>query len=190
MINTEDNAGNTFNTEEIKSNNNISLANTDNVLRQKIPEIQFKINNTGSITKRTKTNYHEQRLSQSKWAFRLSFWGSIIGFGVIIWSVVYGIRTGDAQWPGIVSGVIMEAVSALFYTLSNIANEKISEFFIELTKDGNIETAVKIADEINNPNIKDELKVKLSLYLAGISEDNICKNTKTVCKRNDIKDEI
>lgn len=153
------------------------IADNSNTMFGKSPNAKFEINSKGSITKKTKVDYHQQRLSQSKWAFRLSFLGSIAGFCVIVWSVCKGVELGNAQWPGIVSGVIVEGVSALFYGLSNKANEKISEFFIELTKDANIENAIKLANEIEGTKTKDELKVKLALYLAGIDEEKICKNT-------------
>ena len=78
-------------------------------------------------TEQMKRDYHKQRLWQSKMAFGLSFGGSIVGFIVIVASVVYGMVTGNDQWPGIVSGITVEAVSALFYTLSNKANEKIRD---------------------------------------------------------------
>lgn len=135
--------------------------------------------NVGKI----KQNYHEQRLTQSKWAFWLSFWGSIGGFSVIIASIVYGIVMGDGQWPGIVAGAVIDGVSALFYTLSNKTNEKISEFFQELTKDSNIKDAIMLSQNIKDDNIKDELNVKLALHLSGISEERICKNTKEICNK-------
>lgn len=89
----------------------------------------------------------------------------------------------NPEWGGIVSGVVIEAVSALFYTLSNNANEKISEFFEELTKDSNVKEALKLSDDIDNTEIKDQLKVKLALHLVGINEEKICKNTNEICKK-------
>lgn len=131
-----------------------------------------------------KQDYHEQRLAQSKWAFWLSFWGSIFGFVVIVFSIGYGIIIGESEWPGIVSGIVIEAVSALFYGMTNRANEKISEFFRELTKESNVLEALKLAGKIEDSDIADELRVKLSLHLSGIDEDKICKNTKDVCENH------
>lgn len=130
-----------------------------------------------------KKKYHNQRLGQSKWAFRLSFWGSIVGFLVLIWSIYRGIEVGRPEWVGMISGGILEGVSVLFYTLSNKANEKISEFFKELTKDSNVKDALKLADDIEDLEIKDQLKVKLALHLVGIDEERICKNTNEICKK-------
>lgn len=134
--------------------------------------------------KKIKEDYHEQRLSQSKWAFRLSIFASILGFIVILMSICYGICTESSQWPGIVSGIVIETVSVLFYNMSNQTNEKISEFFQELTKDSNVQDSLKLVSEIENSDIADELRVKLSLHLSGIDETKICKNTKDICEKN------
>lgn len=131
-----------------------------------------------------KKSYHEQRLSQSKWAFWLSFWGSIVGFCVFIWSIYRGINVGKPEWSGIVSAAIIESVSALFYTISNSANDKIIKFFAELTKDANRKDALDLVDKIQNQDIKDEVVTKLSLYLAGIDEERICKYIRETCEEN------
>jgi hypothetical protein len=134
---------------------------------------------------KAKSHYHEQRLAQSKWSFRLSFWGSIVGFAVIIISAVFM----EAKTIGVLSGAIIEAVSALFYKLSDKSNEKISEFFETLMHDTNIDRSVKLASEIKNKEIKDELLVKLSLHLAGIDEEHICKKSREICTEIDKKEE-
>lgn len=133
------------------------------------------------IPDNAKKGYHEQRLSQSKWAFRLSFWGSIVGFAIIAMAIRHSTGLENAEWPGIVSGVVIEAVSALFYGLSNRANEKITEFFSELTKDSNVKAAMKLCEQVKNDDVRDSLIVKLSLHLSGISEEKICKDFKEVC---------
>lgn len=136
---------------------------------------KFVLSDKGSIpneTEQMKKEYHKQRLWQSKMAFGLSFGGSIAGFIVIIISVVYGMYTNNNQWPGIVSGIVVEAVSALFYTLSNKANEKISEFFKGLTEDSKIKNALELAREIEGADtVKNQLYVKLSLHLSGLDEE-------------------
>lgn len=149
---------------------------------------EFRVSEKGSLpneTEKMKVEYHKQRLWQSKMAFVLSFAGSIFGFVVIVGSVIWGMWVGNSQWPGIVSGIVVEAVSALFYTLSNKANEKISKFFKELTIDSNIKSALGMADKIENDSAtKNQLYVKLSLHLSGISEERICKNTFELCNKS------
>ena len=125
-----------------------------------------------SSNNKMKEDYHKQRLWQSKIAFGLCLGGSIIGFIVIIISVGVGIYLKNNQWPGIISGITVEAISVLFYTLSNKANEKISEFFRELTKDSNVEKSIKLSNEIKDEKTKDLLKVKLALHLVGVKQEN------------------
>lgn len=176
--------------EEKKNNEGISTVKNEDFTYEVSREGNFVLSDKGSIpneTEQMKKEYHKQRLWQSKMAFWLSFSGSIGGFAVIVGSVIYGMATNNNQWPGIVSGVVVEAVSALFYTLSNKANEKISEFFKELTEDSKIKNALELAREMEEGNtVKNQLYVKLSLHLSGLDEEKICKNTLESCNlKND-----
>lgn len=66
-----------------------------------------------------------------------------------------------------------------------MANEKISEFFKELTDDSKLKNALELAREIEGADsVKNQLYVKLSLHLSGISEEKICKDFKDVCDAN------
>lgn len=144
-----------------------------------------KIEENPWIPDEAKKKYHNQRLGQSKWAFRLSFWGNIIGLAILIWSIYRGVQANNPEWVGVISGAVIEVISILFYSLSNKTNEKISEFFVELTKDSNIKEALKLSDEISERATRDQLKVKLALHLVGIDDDKICQNTNEVCKQNE-----
>ncbi len=128
-----------------------------------------------------KKSYHNQRLTQSQWAFWLSFWGNIVGFLVIMISLIFN----NNEWPGIVAGGILEVVSILFYQLSNKANEKITEFFDKLTSDSNSTKAISLIEKIDDSSIKDELIVKISLHLVGINEDKLCNKVRSVCKTDE-----
>lgn len=102
---------------------NINLAdNEKSIFKEK--KSNFDVSDDIWIPDKAKQNYHQQRLGQSKWAFRLSFWGGLLGFLIIILSLILGLQAGNVQSVGLISGTIVEAVSALFYTLSNRANEK------------------------------------------------------------------
>lgn len=168
-----------------KNGKGISAVKNENLTYEISTAGKFVLSDKGSIpneTEQMKKEYHKQRLWQSKMAFWLSFGGSIAGFLVIIVSVGYGMHTNNNQWPGIVSGIVVEAVSALFYTLSNKANEKISEFFKELTEDSKIKNALELAREIEGADtVKNQLYVKLSLHLSGLDEEKICKSTFESC---------
>ena len=165
-----------------EKNQNFNL-DSSSLLNVKEIRSEFKIKDDW-IPDKAKKGYHEQRLSQSKWAFRLSFWGSISGFVIIAMGIRHSTGINNVEWPGIISGIVIEAVSALFYGLSNQANQKITEFFTELTKDSNIKSAIELCEGIKNDDVRDSLIVKLSLHLSGISEDKICKDFKDVCDAN------
>ena len=141
-------------------------------------------NNTVLTDEQMKQNYHVQRLNQSRIAFWLSFYGCI----VIAIGIVTSIFIKDIAWIEVVSGAIIETVSALFFYLSDKANEKISEFFLELQKDSDKKNARDLAMKITDEKIKNELIVKLALHLSGIDEDRICRNTNEVCKKTESKD--
>ncbi len=121
----------------------------------------------------TKMKYHEQRLKQSGIAFWLSFCGSIAGFAVIVVSLVVGYMTKNLGWIGIVGGAVTECVSVLFYFLSIESNKKISEFFQELTKESNVNHSLSLANDVKDEKVKDDLLVKLSLHLSGLSDDAV-----------------
>lgn len=61
-----------------EKNQNFNL-DSSSLLNDKEIKAEFKFKDDW-IPDKAKKGYHEQRLSQSKWAFRLSFWGSIVGF--------------------------------------------------------------------------------------------------------------
>lgn len=164
--------------EQMIKNENIGIMQPEKQVSE------FVLDNTSWMPDNAKGDYHKQRLAQSKWAFRLSFGGSIAGFLVIIITAFICLLKSEISWIGIISGGIIEAISALFFTLSNKTNEKISEFFDKLTLDSNTTHAMHMTKEISDNKIRDQLLVKLSLHLAGINEDKICKNTSEICNLN------
>nr|DAJ57982.1 MAG TPA: hypothetical protein [Caudoviricetes sp.] len=161
-------------------------ATQDNKKVYEEPTAQIKLSTSFAVKgDTTKKTYHDQRLSQSKWAFRLSFFGGIVGFLVIIFGVWESGASKQIEIASILAGIITEAVSALFYGLSNSANEKISEFFQKLTEDENVQRSIELAEKIQDDKIRDELIVKLSLHLSGIPDDKICKNVRETCDKKE-----
>lgn len=144
---------------------------------------EFFIANDGWIPDNAKQDYHDQRLAQSKWAFRLSFWGCLFGGIVIIMGMCKSISSGNVEWIFIISGTVLDAVAALFFYLNNKVNDKISEFFKELTVDSNKRDAQDLIQKIENNDTRDEVIVKLALHLSGIDDEKICKYTKEICKK-------
>ena len=165
--------------QDDKKQSNITLKD-NNVTREESDKFyisQEKYFNPSHI----KSDYHHQRLQQSKIAFYMSNIGAISGFVIIAVTVIYSMCTGNSNWIGIVTVAIIEAVSSLFFALSNNANDKITEFFSVLTKDSNIENALALVDKVKNVSEKDKLIIRLALHLSGALEktnnDEIEKQT-------------
>lgn len=110
--------------------------------------------------------YHTQTLSQS----RTSFWFSIIfasvGFMAIASSIF--INTGGST-IGVVSGVITEAVSALFFYQSNKASKLMSDFFDSLRSDRKVYQSLQLCAQIENTDLRDNLRLSLALYFSGLT---------------------
>lgn len=123
--------------------------------------------------------YHAQGLGQS----RISFWFSLIfaacGFAVIVVSILTVDKDKDLLTQpnaiiSLVSGTIIDAVSALFFVQSNKSRELMSTFFEKLRTDRKIEESLKLADSITDENLRSKLKMILSLHFAEIvTSDNI-----------------
>lgn len=171
-------------TRYLIENNEVSTKETEYLLKRQT-NLEYEADSKIFIPSKTKKKYHDQRLTQSGWAFWLSIVGSIAGFIVIVWSIWRGIQINNPEWPGLVGGTVTEAISILFYSLSNKTNEKITEFFKELTKDENIKSSIKLAYDVHEQEIRDELLTKLSLHLAGIDEDKICNKVHSVCQKKE-----
>jgi hypothetical protein len=123
--------------------------------------------------------YHAQGLGQS----RISFWFSLIfaacGFAVIALSILNvdndkSFFTQPSSIISLISGTIIDAVSALFFVQSNKSRELMSTFFEKLRADRKIEESLKLADSITDEKLRSKLKMILSLHFAEIvTSDNI-----------------
>lgn len=132
-------------------------------------------------TIKAKENYHSQGLKQAKIGFYFGLVGSAIGLIVIICALVF---TEDKMW-GTISGIVIEAVSLLIVKVSDKAIDRMGEFFEHLGDDSNKIKAIDLAKGIKNEDTRDELSVKLALFLVGINEEKICKHSKEICEKVD-----
>lgn len=120
------------------------------------------------------SNYYSQTLNQSKTSFWFSLIFASIGFFVII-SAAFLYQTGrtGATVASLGSGTIIEVVSALFFVQSKRAQESMASFFEKLRKDREQMDALKLSDKIADPAMRDALKVRLALHLAGVPDGNV-----------------
>lgn len=118
--------------------------------------------------------YHSQGLFQS----RISFWFSLIfatlGFAIIAFAIL-STDNSKAFWSqsnsiiSLISGTIIDSVSALFFVQSNKSRELMANFFDKLRTDRKIEESLKLCDEIPDEYLRSKLKLILSLHFAEIT---------------------
>jgi hypothetical protein len=127
--------------------------------------------------------YYSQVLAQSK----ISFWFSLIfaslGFVVIIIaSFMYSTATAGATVAQIVAGVIMDAVSALFFVQSKNAQAAMGEFFDKLRRDRQQAESRKLCESVADPQAKDALRIHLALHYAETEHvDDVSKSIVQTC---------
>lgn len=122
-----------------------------------------------SNTIQIKENYYSQGLKQAKIGFYFGLIGSTIGLLVII---VFLVFADDKLW-GTCLGVITEAVSLLIFKISDDALERMGKFFDKLSKDSNIIKSIELSKSIKKDDTRDELRIKLALFLVGMNEDKV-----------------
>jgi len=114
------------------------------------------------------SEYHAQGLAQS----RISFWFSLVfaglGFAVIATALLtmkpeVSLTQQARPFISIVSGVITEAVSALFFVQSNKARSLMIEFFDKLRADRKLEEALRLASDLPDAMLQSRLRVLLAL---------------------------
>jgi hypothetical protein len=116
------------------------------------------------------SEYHSQGLAQS----RISFWFSLVfaglGFAVIVTALLTmsnDVKLTDQTKPfiSVVSGIITEAVSALFFVQSNKARALMIEFFDKLRADRKLEEALRLANDLPDAIMQSRLRILLALNL-------------------------
>jgi len=81
-----------------------------------------------------------------------------------------------------IAGGIVDAVAALFFVQSKRAQESMAEFFDKLRRDRNHLEARKLCENLDTPEAKDALRVRLALHYAEVaSADAISESIMKVC---------
>ena len=116
-------------------------------------------------------SHHEQALTQATIQFWTSLVASIIGFVFII---VMIFISNYSQWYEyilkVLPGIIIEAVSYLFFKQSSETRNRASDFLNRLRNDEQISKSIVIADSIDDSALKSQIKAKIALHICGISE--------------------
>ena len=116
-------------------------------------------------------NHHKQALLQATVQFWISIFAAFFGF---IFIVVVILLSPNALWyEGLVNaipGIIIEAISVLFFTQSKDTRQQSSDFLNRLRQDRQYEKSIAIADEIKDEQLKAKLKAEIALHLCGINK--------------------
>lgn len=117
------------------------------------------------------SNYYNQALSRANISFWFSLIFASIGFGVIIFAFITH-ESGNVVDTAIkvVSGTVIDAVSALFFVQTNNAQKSMSEFFEKLRLDRLNVEARELIGEIEDPERRDQLRAQLVIKYAGIEK--------------------
>lgn len=122
-------------------------------------------------------DYHSESLRQS----RISFWFSLafasLGFIFIVLSLWVpstkpdlqgstGQAHPDSTYVKLVGGTIIEAVAALFFSMTNKSRSMMIDFFRSLRSDRNLSAAITLADAISDASIQSRLRCLLALHFA------------------------
>jgi TRADD-N domain-containing protein len=117
--------------------------------------------------------YYSQVLAQSKTSFWFSLIFASLGFAVIVIAgFMYSSATLGATVAQFFAGVIMDAVSALFFVQSKNAQAAMAEFFDKLRRDRQAFEARKLCESLEDPIARDALRIELALNYAGIADSS------------------
>lgn len=117
--------------------------------------------------------YHSQGLAQSMISFWFSLAFASIGFLVIVMGLVkidykLPISKQTANFIPIMSGTIIDAVSALFFVQSNRARQLMSDFFDKLRTDRKLDESLALLKQIEDGELKSRVQVLLTLQFSNV----------------------
>jgi hypothetical protein len=116
-------------------------------------------------------NHHKQALLQATVQFWISIFAAFFGFVFIVAVILLSPST---EWyEGLINaipGIVIEAVSVLFFTQSKETRQQSSDFLNRLRQDRLYEKSIAIANEIQDEQLKAKLKAEIALHLCGINK--------------------
>ncbi|MGO1056652.1 TRADD-N-associated membrane domain-containing protein [Crossiella sp. CA198] len=118
-------------------------------------------------------DYHETALTESSLSFRLAAGAAGVGFLVILASVgILVFQGGDAAWLGTASGVVCEAVAALFLSEARSTRERAARMFdllnAEVVRSAHTMRAVEMAAALRDDREREQLLAAIALKLMDV----------------------
>lgn len=122
-------------------------------------------------------DHHKQAIMQSTVQFWFSLFASVVGFIFIITIIVV---SKDLQWyeyiAKIFPGIVIEAVSVLFFSQSKETRERASDFLNKLREDRQFTKSIGIVDTITDEKLKSLIKAEIALRLCGVQDIDVITN--------------
>lgn len=120
-------------------------------------------------------SHQKQAINHSRIQFYTGLFMSIIGFILIIYVVVIALSSENSLTSAItiVGSIVFEGISILFLKESHKLRQSAKEYHDNLSENNKQIQAIKIAESIENPEIKSAIKAQLALHMIGIHSDNI-----------------
>ncbi|MDQ0283743.1 TRADD-N-associated membrane domain-containing protein [Rhodococcoides fascians] len=122
------------------------------------------------------SEYHSRSLAQSQLSFTFAIGAAVVGFILIAVAVITvaigGFDSAGSAGIQLVAGVVVEAVSALFFSMSNRSRALLADFFDKLRADRQFDEALRLADEIPTEDpVRSRLHAALALEYSGTKID-------------------
>ena len=117
-----------------------------------------------------------EHTSEISLQIKLNFWLGLIfaifGFIILLFVTFLGREISHISTVvPYISITIIEVISVLFFSRSNKVRKEMKQFFNTLRKDKQLDAAKKLVEYIQDPILKDILRVQLTLYYSGIQND-------------------
>lgn len=118
--------------------------------------------------------HQQQAIIHSRIQFYTGLIMSIAGFLLIVYVVAFALSSNSVTNILTISGsVIIEGISILFLKESHKLRQSAKEYHDKLIEESRQLQAIKIAETIDDVEIKSAIKAQLSLHMIGIHSDNI-----------------
>lgn len=116
-------------------------------------------------------DHHKQAILQSNVQFWFSLIASVTGFIFII--IIITCSTSLTWYEYIVKivpGIIIEAVSVLFFSQSKETRERATNFLNKLRQDRQFTKSIKLVESIEDENLRSEIKAQIALNMCNIEK--------------------
>ena len=118
--------------------------------------------------------HQKQAIIHSRIQFYTGLVMSITGFSLIIYVIVFALSSNSITNIITITGsIVIEGISILFLKESHKLRQSAKEYHDNLSENIKQLQAIKIAESIEDSEIKSAIKAQLSLHMIGIHSDNI-----------------